>query len=100
MERVLEDEKGPFVAVSDSMRLVPDQIARWVPGGLFSLGTDGFGRSDSRQDLRRFFGTDAAHVVVAVLGELCRRGEVKQTLVKKAIEELSVDPDAGFSLFL
>lgn len=100
LERVLENEEGPFVAVSDSMRMVPDQIAKWVPGGLLSLGTDGFGRSDTREDLRRFFEIDPPHIVVAVLYSLAEKGQVKKSVVKKAIEELGVDPEQGFSLFL
>ncbi|HKN49503.1 MAG TPA: pyruvate dehydrogenase (acetyl-transferring), homodimeric type, partial [Actinomycetota bacterium] len=59
--------QGPLLAVSDFMQMVPDQVARWVPGHLTVLGTDGYGRSDTRAALRRHFGTDAAHVVVAVL---------------------------------
>ncbi len=98
LESVLEGQEGPFVAVSDSMRMVADQIAKWVPGGLLSLGTDGFGRSESRDDLRRFFNTDAAHVVVAVLSRLADAGEVKPAVVKKAIEALGVDPEQDFSL--
>src|SRR6185436_7321678 len=56
---ILEKETGPFIAVSDMMKIVPDQIAPWVPGGLTTLGTDGFGRSDTRSNLRRFFEIDA-----------------------------------------
>jgi pyruvate dehydrogenase E1 component len=99
LERVLAKEKGPFVAVSDMMRLVPDQIARWVPGGLLSLGTDGFGRSETRPALRRFFEVDAEHVTVAVLAQLSRRGEITKATVEKAIRKLGVDPDQAFSLF-
>ena len=58
------------MAVTDFMKAVPDQIARWVPGHFIPLGTDGFGRSDTREALRRHFETDAAHVVVAVLDGL------------------------------
>jgi pyruvate dehydrogenase E1 component len=83
---VLEGAPGPVVAVSDWMRAVPDQIARWVPGDFVSLGTDGFGRSDTRAALRRFFGVDAQSVVVAVLTELARRGEVKREAVREALE--------------
>jgi pyruvate dehydrogenase E1 component len=99
LEHVLEKETGPFVAVSDMMRLVPDQIARWVPGGLFSLGTDGFGRSDTRESLRRFFEIDAEHITVAVLSELARLESIKPAVVEKAIGELGVDPEQGFSLY-
>lgn len=99
LEAVLETETGPFVAVSDSMRMVPDQIAKWVPGGLYSLGTDGFGRSESREELRRFFEIDAEHVVVAVLSRLCDLGEIKPAVVKKAIDDLGVNADQEFSLY-
>ena len=91
--QLLEKEEGPFVAVSDYMKTVPDQIARWVPGGLFALGTDGFGRSDTRESLRRFFEVDAESIVVAVLYQLARRGKVKQSLVSQAIQELGIDPE-------
>ena len=64
---MLEKEKGVFVAVSDNMKMVPDQIAPWVPGGLTTLGTDGFGRSDTRERLRRFFEVDAESTVIATL---------------------------------
>ena len=99
LETVLDGETGPFVAVSDWMRMVPDQIAKWVPGGLTTLGTDGFGRSESRENLRRFFETDAPHVVVAVLSRLAEKGEVKPATVKKAMEALGVDAEQEFSLY-
>ncbi len=84
--QVLEGAPGPVIAVSDWMRGVPDQIARWVPGDYTSLGTDGFGRSDTRAALRRFFHVDAESTAVAVLGELVRRGEVKQEVLQQAID--------------
>ena len=68
--RKLADSDGPIVAVTDFMTLVPDQIARFTPRSLHVLGTDGFGRSDTREALRRFFEVDAAHIVVAVLSAL------------------------------
>jgi pyruvate dehydrogenase E1 component len=64
------------VAVSDFMQAVPDLISRWVPGGWISLGTDGFGLSDTRGALRRHFHVDAESIVVAALRQLARRGEV------------------------
>ena len=70
----LSTSNGPIVAVTDFMRAVPDQIARWSPRSWRSLGTDGFGRSDTREALRRFFETDAEHVVVAVLTALADEG--------------------------
>ncbi len=93
VEALLEKETGPFVAVSDNMRLVAEQIAPWVPGGLFALGTDGFGRSDTRASLRRFFEVDAESVVIAVLYSLSRKGRMGRTAVARAIQELGVDPE-------
>ncbi|HLZ38635.1 MAG TPA: pyruvate dehydrogenase (acetyl-transferring), homodimeric type [Mycobacteriales bacterium] len=82
----LSGAPGPFVAVSDWMRAVPDQIAPWVPGDWASLGTDGFGRSDTRAALRRHFAVDAASITLAVLTELARRGEVKTEAPREALE--------------
>jgi pyruvate dehydrogenase E1 component len=84
---------GPIVAVSDYMTLVPDQISRWVPGRFAILGTDGFGRSDTREALRRFFEVDTAHVVVAVLAELAATGAIDPAAVQDAIARYGVDPD-------
>ena len=93
LQNILEKEKGVFVAVSDNMKLVADQIAPWVPGGLTTLGTDGFGRSDSRENLRRFFEVDAESTVVATLHALARKGEIKPELVAKAIKDLGLSPE-------
>ena len=86
---------GPVVAVSDYVRAVPDQVARWVPRPFTSLGTDGFGRSDTRASLRRFFEVDAAHLVVAVLAALAREGEAKSDEVAEAIAAYGIDPEAA-----
>ena len=91
--KTLAGLEGPVVAVSDSMKAVPDQIARWVTQPFVSLGTDGFGRSDTREALRRFFETDAEHIVVAVLSELADMGEVKPEAVADAIKRYEIDPD-------
>jgi pyruvate dehydrogenase E1 component len=91
--QALESAEGPVVAVSDSMKAVPDQVARWVPGAFTPLGTDGFGRSDTRPALRRFFEVDAEHVVVATLAALAESGEVKPEAVSEAIERYGLDPD-------
>jgi pyruvate dehydrogenase E1 component len=93
---LLADSAGPIVAVTDFMRAVPDQISRWVPAGrsYTSLGTDGFGRSDTREALRRYFETDAAHVVVAVLAALAVDGTIEPDVVIKAIEHHGLDTDA------
>jgi pyruvate dehydrogenase E1 component len=83
----LEGSPGPVVAVSDWMRAVPDQIAQWVPGEWSSLGTDGYGRSDTRPALRRHFQVDAPSIVLATLIELARRNEVKVDAPQQAIEK-------------
>jgi pyruvate dehydrogenase E1 component len=92
--RLLEDSRGPVVAVSDYIKLVPDQIHRWVPRPYYVLGTDGFGRSDTRESLRRFFEVDEAHLVVKVLWTLAMQGELGFDVVQRAIEHYGVDPDA------
>jgi pyruvate dehydrogenase E1 component len=83
---VLEDAEGPVVAVSDFTKAVPDQIARWVREPFVSLGTDGFGRSDTREDLRRYFEIDAPHVVAAALHALALAGEIKPEQALRAAE--------------
>jgi pyruvate dehydrogenase E1 component len=90
----LHAAEGPFVAVTDFMKMVPDQVARWVPGHLTPLGTDGFGRSDTRAHLRRHFEVDAGHVVVAVLDGLARTGDGKAEEVADAIAGYDLDPEA------
>ncbi len=85
---------GPVVAVTDYMRMVPDQIAPWVPGTFVTLGTDGFGRSDSRPALRRFFEVDAGHIVVATLAALARDAKIDPASVEDALRRYDIDPDA------
>jgi pyruvate dehydrogenase E1 component len=83
----LEGRPGPVVAVSDYMRQVPDQIRQWVPQDFASLGTDGFGFSDTRPAARRFFAVDGPSVTTRLLLELARRGEVDPGLPAQAIEK-------------
>ena len=90
----LADSAGPIVAVTDFMRAVPDQVARWMPRRFTSLGTDGFGRSDTREVLRRFFEMDAAHIVVAVLHGLAAEGRWRTAPSAEAIDRYGIDPDA------
>ena len=90
---------GPIVAVSDFMRIVPEQVARFVPNRSFTpLGTDGMGRSDTRATLRRHFEIDAPHIVVAVLHELSITGEIKSEVVSEAIKRHGIDPEIAFAL--
>ena len=91
----LAGSSGPVVAVTDFVRAVPDQISRFVPRHFTSLGTDGFGRSDTRDTLRRFFEVDAAHIVVAVLGGLVASGDVQPEVVSKAIHQYGIDASSG-----
>ena len=90
----LSGTDGPVVAISDFMQAVPDQVAKWVPGGLTTLGTDGFGRSDTRVALRRHFETDAPHLVVAVLTALAGRGAADAKELAVAIERYGLDTEA------
>ena len=89
--RRLSDAQGPFVAVTDFMRAVPLQIARWVPGDYHVLGTDGFGFADTRPAARRFFQVDAESVVVQALQALAERGEVKPESVAEAFSRYRID---------
>ncbi len=91
---VLAGADGPVVAVTDFMKSVPDQVARWIPAHFTPLGTDGFGRSDTRAALRRHFETDAAHVVVAVLDGLRATGDGKPEEVADAISHYGINADA------
>ncbi len=100
LETQLANETGVFVAVSDYMKIVPDQIAPWVPGGLVTLGTDGFGRSDTRGELRRFFEVDAECTVVATLYALARGGKLPAAQVQAAISDLGIDPEKSFPFIL
>ena len=91
----LGGSEGPVVAVSDFMKAVPDQVGRFLADrGFTPLGTDGYGRSDTRQALRRHFEVDAAHIVVATLAALVEAGEAKPQEVAQAIETFGIDPEA------
>ena len=86
---------GPVIASSDWMRLVPDMVARWVPGDFTTLGTDGYGLSDTRAALRRHFETDAEHIVVATLSALARAGDLPTSAVVDAAIGFGLDPEAA-----
>jgi len=93
VETLLAKETGVFVSVSDNIRTVADQIAPWVPGGLFTLGTDGFGRSDTRERLRRFFGVDVQSTVIGTLYALAEKGQIGRDVVEQAIKDLGVNSE-------
>ncbi|RAO03352.1 pyruvate dehydrogenase (acetyl-transferring), homodimeric type [Micromonospora noduli] len=91
IQQKLAESDGPKIAVSDFMRAVPDLIARWVPGDYTSLGTDGFGMSDTRHALRRHFHVDAESIVVATLRQLARSGAVATTVPAEAAKKYAID---------
>jgi pyruvate dehydrogenase E1 component len=93
LAQALEKAEGPIVAASDYMKIVPDQIAPWLPGRMETLGADGFGRSDNRQQLRRHFEINAESIAAAALSRLARDGKFDVQKVKAALLELGVDPD-------
>ncbi len=90
---VLDGVEGPIVAATDFMRTVPDLIRPWVKQKFVTLGTDGYGRSDTREALRRFFEVDAESIAVAALHALCEEGKITAEVVAQAIQRLSIDPE-------
>ena len=86
----LKGQKGPVIAVSDFMRSVQDQIAPWVTQPFYSLGTDGFGLSDTRGALRRHFKVDAESIVIAALSQLAKHGSVRKRTINNAIRKYQI----------
>ncbi len=93
LEESLGSAEGIFVAASDHVRAVPEQLDPWIPGGLFAMGTDGFGRSESRSRLRRHFEVDAECIAVGVLYRLAEEGAIGAEVVAEAIAALGIDPE-------
>ncbi|WP_207389121.1 pyruvate dehydrogenase (acetyl-transferring), homodimeric type [Marinobacter halodurans] len=93
IQDTLADADTPVIASTDYMRLFAEQVRAWVPADYTVLGTDGFGRSDTREKLRRHFEVDRHHVVVAALGALARQGKIKPEVVEEAIREFGIDAD-------
>jgi pyruvate dehydrogenase E1 component len=93
LEQALGTAEGVFVAASDHVRGVPEQLDPWIPGGLFVLGTDGFGRSETRGPLRRHFEVDAECIAVGVLSRLAASGAIGTHVVAEAITRLGINPD-------
>jgi pyruvate dehydrogenase E1 component len=91
--QALSDTSGPIVAASDYVAAVPLSIAPWVWPDYTVLGTDGFGRSESREDLRRFFEVDAENIALAALEQLARRGEYPKAQLTEAVAALGLDPE-------
>ncbi|HLG43228.1 MAG TPA: pyruvate dehydrogenase (acetyl-transferring), homodimeric type [Planctomycetota bacterium] len=88
----LKDAPGPVVATSDYVKALPDSIARWIPQGIVSLGTDGFGRSETREKLREFFEIDHRFVALGALAGLARQGKLKPDVARQAMKDLGIDP--------
>jgi pyruvate dehydrogenase E1 component len=93
VQQALADREGPFVAATDYMKTVPDQIRQWVPGRYAVLGTDGFGRSDSREQLRRHFEVDRHYIVVAALKALADDGKLDMKTVTQAMQAFGLDAE-------
>ena len=99
VEQQLDGVAGPVIAASDYMRILAEQIDPWVPGGLFALGTDGMGRSESREALRRHFEVDAECIVLATLYQLSQGCKFDKKKVAKAVQELGIDPEKTSALY-
>jgi pyruvate dehydrogenase E1 component len=99
VERALEGVTGPCISASDYVRAHAEQVSEWVPGGLYALGTDGMGRSESRGALRRHFEVDAECITLAALYQLKDRGECDGQCVANAIKELGIDPEKQSALY-
>jgi pyruvate dehydrogenase E1 component len=93
VSQALKDAPGVLVAASDYMKVLPESIAQWLPRPLVALGTDGFGRSESRTALRDFFEVDAKHIVLATLTALAREKQIKLDVLQKAVKELGINPE-------
>jgi len=93
LEETLKEEKGVFVIASDYVKTLPESIARWFPKTPISLGTDGFGRSESREALRDFFEVDARFIVLGALSALAEEGKIEETVVIQAMKDFDIDPD-------
>jgi pyruvate dehydrogenase E1 component len=93
IEQAFADRPGPYIAATDYMKIVSDQIQRWVPGQFVSLGTDGYGRSDARAPLRQHFEVDKRFIAVSALKALADEGTLDQKTVAQAIKKYGIDPE-------
>ena len=93
MTRCLAEAPGVLVAASDYVKALPDSIDRWLPRPLTTLGTDGFGRSESRAALRDFFEVDYRYVILATLGALARDGKIDPSVARQALKTHNVNAD-------
>jgi len=93
VSETLKDAPGVFVAASDYLKTLPAMVAQWMPRRVACLGTDGFGRSEARADLRDFFEVDARHIAFTTLVELFREKKVTSAFVEKAAKALKINPE-------
>jgi len=99
VSEVLSNEKGVFISASDYLKALPHSISQWIPGPHYVLGTDGYGRSESRAALRDFFEVDARYITIAALYQLAKEGTIADTVVMKAIKDLDIKFDKLNPLF-
>jgi pyruvate dehydrogenase E1 component len=92
VQQLFKDRDAPVIAATDYMRTVPDQIRQWVGSRYVTLGTDGYGRSDSRAQLRKHFEVDRNHIAIAALRALADEGKVDKATLAKAMKNLAIDP--------
>ena len=93
LEKTLTGEEGVFIAASDYVRALAEQVQPWIPGDFYALGTDGMGRSETRESLRRHFEVDAESIAAAALYRLAKQGEFDAKKAAKAIKDLGIDPE-------
>ena len=93
LEKCLSVNQVPTIAVSDYVKMVSEQIAPYVPGSYYSLGTDGFGRSDTRENLRRFFEIDRYYIVLTAIRALVDSGEFEKNMIEKVMKKYNLDPE-------
>nr|MBA4169820.1 pyruvate dehydrogenase (acetyl-transferring), homodimeric type [Chloroflexota bacterium] len=99
LRQCLDPSEGPIVAATDYMKAVPDMVARWIDRPFTVLGTDGFGRSDTREALREHFEVNAEHIAYAALHALCIDGKATPDELNRAIAELEIDPERVHPLY-
>ncbi len=99
LEEQLAEVEGPVIAASDYMRILAEQLNPWIPGGLFALGTDGMGRSESREALRRHFEVDAEFITLAALTQLSKRCQFDKKKLAGVVKELEIDPEKPSALY-
>ena len=93
IEQCFKNKDEIFVAATDYLKTLPCTIAKWLPGRLTSLGTDGFGRSDSRSALRDYFEVDSRYIVLAALGALVDESKIERKICEQAIKDMQIDPE-------